>query len=388
MVLRKKNISTSSSNWRGLFDQPHEAKFFSSLDSVIFGVTVVLALGGLIAVFSASGYMAKVRFDSSTTLFFIRQSIWLTIGFVMLLVLARIDYSDLRPYIPRILIGSIALLVLVLLAGTENNGARRWINLDWFSVQPSELSKLAVILYLASYLAKPDLPITKWQGGILEPLLVVGVVCALLVIEDFGTPVVLGLVLVSLLYIAGARVLHLAMLALVVVPISVVLIGSSPERMERLTSFMHPERDPLNAGHQLLQSFLAFNNGGIFGQGLGLGGQKLGYLPEAHTDFVLALIGEELGFVGTTCFLGLFVVLVLKGFRVAAQSHDLFGRYLALGITLLLGVQVLMNAGVVSGLLPTKGLTLPLVSYGGSSLVTSMMAIGLLLSVDRRRSMH
>ena len=388
MMLRKKNKSTVSSNWRGLFDQPHEARFFSSLDGVILGVTVVLALGGLIAVFSASGYMAKVRFESSATLFFIRQALWLTIGFVLLLVLARLDYTDLRPYIPRFLLVCIALLAIVIVAGVESNGARRWINLDWFSLQPSELSKLAVVLYLASYLSRPDISITKWQGGLIEPLLVVGTICALLIFEDFGTPVVLGVVLVCMLYVAGARMLHLSMLTLAVIPPAVALIGNSPERMERLTSFLHPELDRFDAGHQLIQSFLAFSNGGIFGQGLGMGGQKLGYLPEAHTDFVLALIGEELGFIGTTCFLGLFVVLVLKGFRVAAQSHDLFGRYLALGITLLLGVQVLMNAGVVSGLLPTKGLTLPLVSYGGSSLVTSMMAIGLLLSVARRRAMY
>ncbi|MGB0910599.1 MAG: putative lipid II flippase FtsW [Nitrospirales bacterium] len=385
MSFQKRNISNGSSNWRGLFDQPHEAKFFSSLDGVILGVTVVLALGGLIAVFSASGYMANVRFESSPTLFFLRQTIWLMIGFVMLFALARLDYTVIRPYIPRVLVGCVGLLALVLIAGSESHGARRWIDLSWFSMQPGELSKLAVVLYLASYLAKPDLSITTWQGGLLEPILVVGTVCALLVFEDFGTPVVMGLVLVGLLFLAGARLLHLAVLALVVIPPATALIASSPERVERLTSFLHPEQDPLNAGHQLLQSFLAFNNGGIFGQGLGLGGQKLGYLPEAHTDFVLALIGEELGFIGTIGFLGLFVVLVLKGFRVAAQAPDLFGRYLALGITLLLGVQVLMNAGVVSGLLPTKGLTLPLVSYGGSSLVTSMMAIGLLLSVARQR---
>ena len=385
MVIRKRNKSTTSSNWRGLFDQPHEIRFFSSLDGVILGVTVVLALGGLIAVFSASGYMAKVRFESSPTLFFIRQAIWLTIGFVMLLVLARLDYTVIRPYIPRLLMGCVALLALVLVAGAESNGARRWFDLSWFSMQPGELSKLVVVVYLASYLAKPDLAITKLKSGLLEPILIVGVVCALLVFEDFGTPVVLGAVLVGMLFLAGARVLHLAALGFVVIPPSVALIASSPERMERLTSFLHPELDPLNSGHQLLQSFLAFNNGGLFGQGLGLGGQKLGYLPEAHTDFVLALIGEELGFVGTTCFLGLFIVLVLKGFRVAAQAPDLFGRNLALGITLLLGAQVLMNAGIVSGLLPTKGLTLPLVSYGGSSLVTSMIAIGLLLSVARQR---
>ena len=385
MVLRKKNIPKSSSNWRGLFDQPHQTRFFSSLDGVILGVTVVLTLGGLIAVFSASGYMANVRLDSPTTYFFQRQGIWLGLGFSILLLLARLDYTVLQPYIPHILSGCVLLLGIVLLAGSDANGARRWLDLEWFSLQPGELSKLAVVLYLACYLAKPDMRIREWRAGILPPLLIVGLVCGLLVVEDFGTPVVLGLVLVSMLFLSGARCLHLAMMVLPVIPLAGWLISQSAERMERITSFLHPEVDPQGAAHQLNQSFLALKNGGIFGQGLGLGGQKLGYLPEAHTDFVLALIGEELGFVGTTCFLGLFVVLILKGFRVAAQAPDLFGRNLALGITLLFGVQVLMNAGVVSGLLPTKGLTLPLVSYGGSSLVTSLMAIGLLLSVSRQR---
>jgi len=385
MVFRKRNLSTVTQHWAGLFDQPHRMTFFRSLDGVILGVTIVLALGGLIAVFSASGYTANVRFESSTTLFFLRQAIWLTIGFGALFFLARIDYTVLRPYIPRLLLGCVALLAVVLVAGVESHGARRWLDLSWFSMQPGELSKLVVVLYLASYLAKSDMRITKWQGGLLEPILVVGIVCGLLVFEDFGTPVVLGLVLVGMLYVAGARILHLSTMALVVLPPAAALITTSPERVERLTSFLHPDADPLGAGHQLLQSFLAFNNGGVFGQGLGLGGQKRGFLPEAHTDFVLALIGEELGFVGTVCFLGLFVVLLLKGFRVAAQAPDLFGRYLALGVTFLIGIQVLMNAGVVSGMLPTKGLTLPFVSYGGSSLVTSLMAIGLLLSVARQR---
>ncbi|WP_454064325.1 putative lipid II flippase FtsW [Candidatus Nitrospira salsa] len=385
IVFRKKNMSTMTPNWAGLFDQPHRSTFFRSLDGVILGVTIVLAFGGLIAVFSASGYTANVRFESSTTLFFLRQAMWLAIGFSALFFIARIDYTVLRPYIPRLLIGCLALLALVLVAGVENNGARRWLDLSWFSMQPGELSKLVVVLYLASYLAKSDMRITKWQDGLFQPILVVGVVCGLLVFEDFGTPVVLGLVLIGMLYVAGARLLHLSTIALVVLPPSAALIVNSPERLERLTSFLHPEADPLGAGHQLLQSFIAFNNGGVFGQGLGLGGQKRGFLPEAHTDFVLALIGEELGFVGTFCFLGLFVVLLLKGFRVAAQAPDMFGRYLALGVTFLLGIQVLMNAGVVSGLLPTKGLTLPFVSYGGSSLVTSLMAVGLLLSVARQR---
>ena len=240
MVFRKRNMSKTSPKWNGLFDHPPQSNFLRSLDGVILGITIVLTLGGLIAVFSASGYTAQVRYESSTTLFFLRQSMWLAVGYVMLLLLARLDYSALRPFIPRILIGCIGLLVVVLVAGVENNGARRWISLEWFSVQPGELSKLVVVLYLASYLAKPNVRITKWQDGLLEPILVVGFVCALLVFEDFGTPVVLGLVLVGMLFLAGARVVHLSSVAFVVIPPAIWLVANSPERLERLTSFLGP----------------------------------------------------------------------------------------------------------------------------------------------------
>jgi cell division protein FtsW len=177
---------------------------------------------------------------------------------------------------------------------------------------------------------------------------------------------------------------HLAYLGLPMVAGLLLLIWMSPERWERMTTFMTPFEDREGGGYQLVQSILALENGGLFGVGLGQGRQKLLYLPEGHTDFVLALVGEELGLIGTTGLLALFAILVVKGFRVAALAPDLFGRYLALGITLLLGIQALINAGVVSGLLPTKGLTLPLVSYGGSSLLVTMLAIGILLSIARQ----
>ena len=224
---------------------------------------------------------------------------------------------------------------------------------------------------------------------ILPPVLVIGGVCTLIVVEpDFGSAVVVGTVLLGLLYLAGARYLHLLGLGLFLMPIMAGLVLRSPERWERLVSFWNPWQDATDSGYQLVQSFLALEHGGVFGVGLAQGRQKLLYLPEGHTDFVLALVGEELGLIGTISLLMLFAVLVVKGFRVAAQSRDLFGRYLALGITFLLGVQALMNAGVVCGLLPTKGLTLPFVSYGGSSLLTSMMAIGILLSVASHREVR
>ena len=198
-----------------------------------------------------------------------------------------------------------------------------------------------------------------------------------------GTAVVLVLVLLGLLFLGGARISHLVGFILSMVPLTYVLIMQSDYRRRRLLSFLDPWQDPTDAGFQLTQSFMAFGNGGLAGVGLGGGRQKLFFLPEAHADFVLALVGEELGFLGTGLLMGLFAILIVKGFRIAGRAPDPFGRHLAGGITLLLGIQVLINAGVVSGLLPTKGLTLPLVSYGGSSLIVSLLAIGILLSISR-----
>ena len=383
-TMRRKNTSTGSSSWADLFDQPYVIKS-GSLDGVILGVTISLTLSGLIMVFSASGIMAETRFSESTY-FLQRQGIWLVLGFVVMFLMARLDYAVWKSLAPKVLAGCAGLLLLVLFIGSEVNGARRWLHLVWFSVQPSELTKIAVVFYLASYLAKPGLRMTEWRTGFLPPVAVVGLLCTLIVVEpDLGSSVVLGLVLLGMLYLGGARYRHLLGMGLLVVPVVGGLILKSPERWERVVSFWNPWQDSTGSGYQLVQSFLALEHGGVFGVGLAQGKQKLLYLPESHTDFVLALVGEELGLIGTTALLVLFAVLVLKGFRVAAQAPDLFGRHLALGITLLLGIQVLMNAGVVSGLLPTKGLTLPLVSYGGSSLLTSMMAIGVLLSVSRQR---
>jgi cell division protein FtsW len=247
------------------------------------------------------------------------------------------------------------------------------------------MAKLGIVLYLAAFLSNPQRRVTDWQRGFLPPVAMVGMICGLIVVEpDLGSTVVIGLVFVGMMYLAGARVSHLAYLGVPMILGVCSLIWMSPERWERMTTFMNPFADRQGAGYQLVQSILALENGGLFGVGLGQGKQKLMFLPEGHTDFVLALVGEELGLIGTCGLLALFAILVCKGFRVAALAPDLFGRYLALGITMLLGIQALINAGVVSGLLPTKGLTLPLVSYGGSSLLVTMLALGILLSVARQ----
>jgi len=280
------------------------------------------------------------------------------------------------------------LLIAVLLPplGVVAKGARRWLRLGPISLQPAEVAKLAVVLILARYLARREGQVTEGPTGVLMPVLVVGLLGGLLMLQpDLGTVVVIGLATLGLLFLGGARLTHLAGLVLLSLPVAAALILGSSYRRQRLLTFLEPWKDPTDTGFQVTQSYLAFGSGGLFGVGLGEGKQKLFFLPEAHTDFVLALAGEELGLVGTVTIMVLFAILVLKGFQIAGRARGPFGRYLALGIALLIGVQVLLNAGVVTGLLPTKGLTLPLVSYGGSSLVTSLLGIGILLSISRDR---
>jgi cell division protein FtsW len=381
-ILRRKNSHVDSRAWADLF--PRNLGIGAKrIDPLIVGITLALSLGGLVMVFSASGVMAENKFTNATY-YLQRQIVWMVLGFLVLLMGSVIDYRQWKQWIPLVVGGCVVGLLLVLAVGPQINGARRWLALGFFSIQPTEVAKLAVVLYLAAFLSNPQRRVTDWQRGFLPPVAMVGIMCGLIVVEpDLGSTVVIGLVFVGMMYLAGARLSHLAYLGLPMIGGVCALIWMSPERWERMTTFLNPFEDRQGAGYQLVQSILALENGGLFGVGLGQGKQKLMFLPEGHTDFVLALVGEELGLIGTCGLLALFAILVCKGFRVAALAPDLFGRFLALGITMLLGIQALINAGVVSGLLPTKGLTLPLVSYGGSSLLVTMLALGILLSVAR-----
>jgi cell division protein FtsW len=338
-------------------------------------------------VFSASAVVAGNRFHDSV--FFLKRHLtWLAFGFALLLIAAHLDYTAWRKLALPLLVVTALLLILVLIpsVGLMAKGARRWLRLGLVSVQPAELAKLTVVLYLAAYLAKKESVIQEFGRGFLPPLIVVGGIAGLILLQpDMGTAVVLGLLAAGLLFMAGARLSHLFALVLVAAPVGMALILSSTYRRQRLMTFLSPWKDPTDAGFQLTQSFLALGSGGPFGVGLGEGKQKLFFLPEAHTDFVLALVGEELGLLGTGAIIVLFAILVLKGFQIAGRAREPFGRHLALGITLSFGLQALINAGVVTGLLPTKGLTLPLVSYGGSSLLVSLLSIGILLSIGRDR---
>lgn len=351
------------------------------VDPALLAGTLMLALVGVVMVFSASGVLAENKYHDS--LYFLkRQLIWLSGGLLIMHVVSRIEYTFWKELsIPLLFLATILLvLVLVPSLGTVVKGARRWLHIGAINIQPAELTKFVMVMYVAAYISKKQDQLSHFTRGLLPPLIVLGALSTLVLLEpDLGTVVVISVVVITLLFLAGARIKHLGLLSLGILPAVAALIFGSSYRWERLLAFWR------GASHHMTQSILAFGSGGVFGVGLGKGEQKLGYLPEPHTDSILAVIGEEMGLVGVVAILLLYGLLVLKGFQIAGRAGNVFGRNLALGITMLIGTQALINVGVATGLLPTKGLTLPLVSYGGSSLVVNLFGIGILLSISRDR---
>jgi len=357
------------------------------MDHTLLIVMIALTLVGLVMVFSASAVVAANRFHDPGY-YLKRQLAWMGFGLLVMHLASRVDYIWWkRLWIP--LLGlTVTLLGMVLMPslGIAAKGARRWLSLGPIAIQPAEIAKLVVVMYLAAYLARKEDRLTTFWSGLMPALLVIGVISGLVLLEpDLGTVVVMGSVTIGMLFLGGARLSHLLSLGLCAVPVVLALVLGSSYRRQRLMTFLEPWKDASDTGFQITQSFLAFGSGGLFGVGLGEGKQKLFFLPEAHTDFVLALVGEELGLAGTAVIILLFATFVVRGFQISARARMPFGRFLGMGVTLLIGIQALINACVVTGLLPTKGLTLPFVSYGGSSLVISMLGVGILLSISRDR---
>ena len=359
-------------------------------DRTVLLLAFVLIAVGIGMIYSASAVMAQKRFGDSAY-FLKRQLVWLAVGMVLLMIFARTDLKTLRAWgVPFLLIGLVALVAVLLpVIGVSVKGARRWLRLGALTVQPAELIKVGVLLYLAHYLAKKGERIEDFRLGFVPPLLVIGVVLALVLVEpDLGTATVIGLVSFGLLFVGGARLGHLSLIGLAALPALYLLVAGVGYRRQRMLSFLDPWSDPEGSGFQVIQSFLALGGGGPFGVGLGEGRQKLFFLPEPHTDFVLSMLGEELGFLGTSIVIILLAVFVVKGFMIALAAEDPFGRYLALGVSFLVAFHTLINVGAISGLLPTKGLPLPFLSYGGSSLIVNMIGTGMLMSVSRNRPPH
>ncbi|HEX6262050.1 MAG TPA: putative lipid II flippase FtsW [Actinomycetota bacterium] len=348
--------------------------------------TAALTLLGLIMVLSASSVEAYARFRSSF-LFFNRQVVYAVVGSLAMAVTMRMHHRAWERLAGPMLLVSIVLLAMVLLPGfgTVAGGSARWIELGPVTIQPSEFAKLSVISFGAALLSRRWRRIQDLRQMAVPLLPVVGVVCGLILLQpDLGTAVIIVTAVFVLLVAAGARMRHLIVGALATSTVGLGLIYVEGYRWSRFLSFLNPWADPQGSGYQVIQSLIAITSGGVFGVGLGASRQKWQYVPNAHTDFIYSIIGEELGLVGMLVVLGLFVVLVYAGIRVAIAAPDAFSRLLAAGIVGWIGGQALINLGAVTGLLPITGVPLPFVSFGGSSLVVSLAAVGILASIARR----
>lgn len=353
-------------------------------DFLLFAAALLLVSMGLVMVYSASSVMAMA--ETGDPLHYLkRQLIGVVVGTIAMLMIMQIDY---RVY-QRIAIAGVAvaylLLIVVLSQGTEVAGSKRWINLGLINLQPSELSKLALVNFIAAYAASRPQEMKRFWRGLMPPLLVTAGFFGLIMLEpDFGTAASMAGTAVIMLFACGARILHLGLMASMALPLLGVMIWLEPYRMERILSFVDPWADPMNTGWNIIQSLLAIGSGGLFGLGLGSSRQKFFYLPEQHTDFIFAILSEELGLLGGTITVLLFFLLAWRGFRIALRAPDLFGCFLAVGITSMIILQAVLNIGVVSGVLPVTGLTLPFISFGSSSLVVSLAGVGILLNISKR----
>jgi cell division protein FtsW len=370
--------------WRTLLPGPATAG--AKADPWLLAATVALVGLGIVMIYSASAIRAQERFGDP--MFFLkRQVIWATIGLVAMVWATTWDPKRFRRVTPLLFLASLLLLLLVLVPGIglKINGARRWLRLFGLSFQPAELAKLAAVLFLASYFARRQDRLDSFLDGFLPPLLMTGTMAGLIVVQpNFGTAVILLVTAAVMFYVGGARWRHLIGTATVIVPSLLFLMWMSPHGRPRLMALWNPAQASARATYQLDQSFYALGPGGWVGLGLGNSMQKLFFLPEPHNDFIFAIVGEELGFVGAMAVVSLFVLFLWRGARTAARAADPHAGLLAMGVTGLIVGQAVMNMGVVSGLLPTTGVPLPFLSFGGSSLVITLFAVGILLNVSRR----
>ncbi len=354
-------------------------------DAWLLGAAMTLLLLGFIMVASSSVPVAN-RLTGNAFYFMIRHGIYLMLALILGAAVSQVKIKHWQTLGPWLLIGGLFLLMLVLVVGKEVNGSKRWLNLGFFTIQVSELVKLFVVVYLAGYLVRFGDVLRTQIEGFLRPLFIMFLVTGFLLLEpDFGTSAVIVVTVLAMMFLAGAKLWQFIILALTIAGALALAAMNQGYRMMRLKSFLDPWTDPYGSGYQLTQSLIAFGRGGLWGEGLGNSVQKLNYLPEAHTDFVVAIIAEELGFIGVVFIVFLFSIILFRALAIgkkALQSGEPFSGYMAYGLGFILFVQAMVNLGVASGILPTKGLTLPLVSYGGSSLIISFMMIVLLLRID------
>lgn len=358
-------------------------------DYILLSVIFALLIIGVIMVYSSSNIWAEYKY--ADRLFFLkRQFLFAFVGVVAMLFVMNIPYHIWRKYAKIILLICFLLLLIVKIPGVGivRGGAQSWIGVGAFSIQPSEFMKLGLILFLASFLTTNQKRITSFKKGFLPAIGLVFLAFGLIMLQpDFGTGVVLVCTCMLMIYIAGARISHFIGLSTIGLVGFALLIISAPYRMKRITSFLDPWEDPLGNGFQIIQSLYAIGPGGLMGIGLGESLQKYFYLPEPQTDFIFAIISEELGFIGGSIVMGLFFILFWRGIKIGLEAPDHFGRFVALGIVAMITIQVMINISVVIGLIPVTGITLPFLSYGGSSLTLTLFSVGILLNISRYSKM-
>jgi len=378
------NISKSwSTNFKRFFDrQP-------SGDLMLLVLVVAMVLFGLLMVYSASFIFAEERTGDGYT-FIKKQLLYAVMGMIALWTASRVPHQRWYQWAPAALFTVLGMLVLVMVPGigARAGGAQRWINLGIFRFQPAELAKIVGVMFVGRQLVRHQRELYDFRKGVIAPIaLLIPVMILMLLQPDFGSTALLAGTSFVLMYVAGVRPLFLFGGLFGGVAAAAVLIVTSPYRLARVMTFLDPWRDPAGKGFQVIQSMLGLHNGSLLGQGLGNGKEKLFFLPEAHNDFIFAVIGEELGFIGVAGVIFAYILFVYRGLKISwnalHQRQDRFGFYLGCGISLLLGLQAFINMGVVMGLLPTKGLTLPFISYGGSALTLNLMAIGILYSISK-----
>jgi cell division protein FtsW len=356
-------------------------------DRTLFIATLLLVGTSVVMVYSASAAVALERFQQPS-LFLAKQALWTALGLVLLWFAMRVDYRAYRNegFIWSVF-GLVTLMLVAVLFSAPVNGTRRWFGVGGLGIQPSELAKLACALFTALILERRMHRINEVSYSLVPIGIIVGAMVGLILLQpDFGTAMSLLLIVGVMVFAAGIKYRYIVEAAVVALPTISVLVMSSPYRWQRVLTFLDPWRDPLGAGYKIIQSLIAVGSGGVWGRGLTNGVQKLFYLPEPHTDFIFAVIGEELGLIGATATLVCFAVIAWRGLRIAKRAEDPFGSFVAVGLTTMIAVQGFVNMSVVLKLLPTKGIPLPLVSYGGSSLLVNLLGMGMLLNISQHQS--
>jgi cell division protein FtsW len=356
-------------------------------DKLLFVATLLLVCTGIVMVYSASAVMAMEQFQRPY-FFLVKQVAWASMGLALLPIVMRIDYRHYRqPTVIWTALGLATLTLVAVLFGTPRNGATRWLNVGPFGIQPSELAKVAVVIFMAALLERRMDRINDLGYSLLPIAMVLGAMVGLILLEpDLGTAVCVVMIAAVMLFSAGISYRYVAGIVLAAVPTLYFVISASEYRRRRVFAFLDPWADPLGDGWQMIQSMIAVGTGGVFGRGLMGGVQKLFYLPEPHNDFIYSVIGEELGLLGASLVLACFCVITWRGLRTAVRAPDRFGAFLAIGLTTMVAFQAFFNISVVLGLLPTKGIPLPFVSAGGSSLLINLVGIGMLLNVSQHAS--